>query len=250
MTETPAYLRIAADIRGKIVSGELAPGARLPSHSEIQGTYGVSSTVARTAISVLKSEGLIEGRTGSGLYVRTVQRRLVRESGQRSNRGRDDSTSPFARDSADAAQAPTWEHHSEHATAGEDVARRLRIDPGSPVMRTAYLFRSDGLPVQLSTSWEPLAITGGTDVEWPEDGAAVGVVSRMDLIGVRVDEFVEVVIGRAATPEEIRRLDLSLRGQGVLAVERTYYAAGRPVETADIVFATDRYQLQYRVPVE
>jgi hypothetical protein len=63
-------------------------------------------------------------------------------------------------------------------------------------MRTDYRFIADAAPVQLSTSWEPLSITGGTDVEWPEDGAAVGVVARMDRIGRRIDEFVERVTAR------------------------------------------------------
>jgi GntR family transcriptional regulator len=117
-------------------------------------------------------------------------------------------------------------------------------------MRTAYRFLADGEPIQLSTSWEPLAITGGTPVEWPEAGAAVGVVSRMDSIGVRVDEFVERVTARPATTQEREALGLPARGANLLAIERTYLAGGVPVETADIVFPGDRYELVYRVPVD
>jgi DNA-binding GntR family transcriptional regulator len=117
-------------------------------------------------------------------------------------------------------------------------------------MRTRYVFTADEQPIQVSTSWEPLALTGGTPVERPEDGAAVGVVARMDVIGVRISECVEKVTARSAHPYEIDALRLPLRGAYVLVVERTYLADDRPVETADIVFPGDRYELLYRFPVD
>lgn len=249
MPDVPAYLRIAADIRARIVSGELPPGARIPTHAQIEEDYGVSSTVARTAMSLLKSEGLVEGRFGSGVYVRKVQR-ITRQSTHRNTRNTSGTTSPFARDVGAAGHESRWEHLSERGAADEDIAQRLAIELGDPVLRTRYRFFAGDEPIQMSTSWEPLAITGGTPVELPEEGAAVGVVARMDVIGVHIDEFTETVVARPAFPDELTALALSLRGATVLAVERTYYAAGRPVETADIVFASDRYELQYRASVD
>jgi GntR family transcriptional regulator len=272
----PAYLRIAAGLRERIVSGELSPGSRVPTEVRLMAEHGVSRTVAKWAISVLKGEGLVEGRRGSGVYVRSP-RRLTREAHGRGLRatGAPSSppgtsppgtsppgtsppgasppgASPPARDDARAGRRGTWEHHSEHAVADERVAARLAIEPSAPVMRTAYRFLADGEPIQLSTSWEPLGITGGTPVEWPEAGAArlVGVVARMDTIGIRVDEFVERVTARPARTAEREALGLPARGGQLLAVERTYLAGGVPVETADIVFPGDRYELVYRVPVD
>jgi GntR family transcriptional regulator len=176
-------------------------------------------------------------------------RRLVRESHARDMRNPPGPTSPFARDAQRAGHEGGWEHHSEHTTAPDDIARRLAVEPGEPVMVTRYRFLADGAPIQLSRSWEPLSVTGGTPVEWPEDGAAVGVVARMDTIGVRIDECTERVTARPARPDEIDALGLPLRGSYVLVVERTYYADGRPLETADIVFPGDRYELVYRYPI-
>lgn len=244
----PAYLQIAADLRQRITSGELQPRAKLPSESALMRTYGVSNTVTKRAISVLRAEGLVEGRSGSGVYVREI-RRLVRESHGRNLR-RPGPTSPFARDAQAGGQAATWEHDTAEEQAAEAVAVRLAIEPGDPVMRTTYRYLADGHPVQLATSWEPLAITRGTPVERPEDGAAVGVVARMDHIGVRIDEFEERPSWRAGTPEEVAALGLSPRRPMVVVIQRTYYAAGRPVETADIVADADRYELVYRMPVD
>jgi len=249
-TAVPAYLKIVADLRQQIVTGELGPGAKLPSESELRRIYGVSETVTRRAIAVLKSEGLVEGRHGAGVFVRIV-RRLMRYSHGHDMRTPGVSGSLFARDAAATGHAGTWEHESRHESADDETARRLAIEPGGPVMRTRYRFLADGRPIQLSDSREPLAITAGTSVEWPEDGAAVGVVARFDLIpGVRIDVYEEQVTARSATPEEIERLDLPIRGATVLQVERTYYAAGVPVETADIVFPSDRYVLVYRMPID
>jgi GntR family transcriptional regulator len=249
MPDVPAYLRIASDLRARIAAGDLQPGARIPSETALMQRYGVSRTVAKYAINVLKGEGLVEGRQGSGVYVREV-RRLVRESHARDMRVRPGPTSPFQRDAALAGQRGSWEHHSAYGVADLEVAHRLAVDVGAPVMVTRYRFLADGLPIQLSVSYEPLALTRGTPVEWPEDGAAVGVVARFDTIGIRIDSCAERVTARSARPEEMDGLGLPLRGAYVLVIERTYHAAGRPVETADIVFPGDRYELVYRFPID
>lgn len=245
--DLPAYLRIAADLRDQIRTGQLAPGDKLPSESKLMSSYGVSNSVTKDAISLLKSEGLVEGRFGSGVYVREI-RRLVREAQGRNQRAAaaGGSTSPFARDAAASGQDPSWEHASSEVPCPADIAPRLAIEPDEPVMRTRYRYLAGGAPIQLATSYEPLAITRGTPVEQPESGAAVGVVARMDHIGVAIDECVERVITRPAYPEEIEALSLPVRGAMMMIVERTYYAGGRPVETADIAMAADRYQLVYR----
>jgi DNA-binding GntR family transcriptional regulator len=239
----PAYLRIAADLRERISSGELGPGARLPTESRLMADHGVSRTVAKWAISVLKSEGLVEGRRGSGVYVR-AERQLTREA----HRHQQDH-----RDYRDAAGEGAWEHDSAHDVADERIAARLAIEPGAAVMRTAYRLLSGGEPVQLTVSWEPLGLTGGTPVEWPEAGRAsgvAGIVARMRVIDIRVDEFVERVTARPARAGERAALALPARGGQLLAIERTHLAGGLPVETADIVLPADRYELLYRVPVE
>ncbi|QGN50012.1 GntR family transcriptional regulator [Micromonospora sp. WMMC415] len=248
MPTAPAYLRIATALRGMISGGTLRPGDKLPTEAQLRQQFGVSTTVVKAALSILQGEGLIEGRRGSGNYVRQV-RRLTRRAHGRDLRTATGPTSPFARDATAAGQRPDWEHSSEHTTATPAVAARLGIDPGDPVMRTRYRFRSDGHPIQLSESHEPLAITGGTPVEWPEEGAAVGVVARMDTIGVRIDAFEERVTTRPASPAEIEGLELTARGSHVLVIERTYYAGPLAVETADIVLGP-YYEVVYRVPVD
>jgi DNA-binding GntR family transcriptional regulator len=245
--EQPAYLRVAGDLRQKIVAGELPPHTRLPSQARIRAEYGVSDTVALEARKVLMAEGLVEGRSGSGTYVREQPvPRCVSRSGFRSL----GDSSPFRQEQADEDVKGTWQSYSEQEEAGPLVAERLRVEPGARVMRTRYLFRVEGDPVMLSTSWEPLSLTGRTPVVLPEDGplGGKGVVERMAAIDVVVDNVSEEVGSRPGLAEEMVELG-GVPGHSVLVVTRTFFAGGRPVETADIVLPADRFRVSYHMPV-
>ena len=69
-TGRPAYMQIADELRGQIRSGSLPPGTVLPSINQLCERYGVSSSVVKAAISVLRTEGLIIGQQGKGVFVR------------------------------------------------------------------------------------------------------------------------------------------------------------------------------------
>ncbi|MFE7411558.1 GntR family transcriptional regulator [Streptomyces laurentii] len=245
--DQPAYLRVASDLREKIANGALPPHARLPSQARIREEYGVSDTVALEARKVLMAEGLVEGRSGSGTYVRErpVPRPIAR-SGYRPAGG----ASPFRQEQAAEGVRGTWESTSEQEPATAETAERLGVEVGERVMRTRYVYRDGGEPMMLSTSWEPLAVTGRTPVMLPEEGplGGCGVVERMAAIDVVVDNVVEEVSARPGVAGELTALG-GVPGHVVLVIERTYYASGRAVETADVVVPADRYKLAYHLPV-
>ena len=58
-----------AKIEARIMSGELVPGARLPTQKEIADSENVSRTVVREAVARLTAQGLTVSRQGSGVYV-------------------------------------------------------------------------------------------------------------------------------------------------------------------------------------
>ncbi|MER5780166.1 GntR family transcriptional regulator [Streptomyces mobaraensis] len=144
----------------------------------------------------------------------------------------------------------TWEATSAEAPAPARIAERLGIAPGDPVLCTEYEYLADRRPVQLATSWEPLAVTGGTDVVHPERGpyARRGVRGRLAAIGVRVVQARELVGSRPATTPEAEALGCAA-GQCVTVVERTHFDGdGRAVETSDLVVRADRWRLEYVIP--
>ncbi|MCF6470717.1 winged helix-turn-helix transcriptional regulator [Nonomuraea sp. MG754425] len=69
-TGRPGYLQIADDLRTQIRTGSLAPGAALPSTAQLCQRYDVSASVVKAAISVLRTEALIVGQQGKGVFVR------------------------------------------------------------------------------------------------------------------------------------------------------------------------------------
>ncbi|MFF0184607.1 GntR family transcriptional regulator [Streptomyces sp. NPDC005244] len=61
---------IAARIRGEIAAGTFGPGDRLPGARAYAMKLGVALMTVQNAYTQLREEGLVEGRAGSGTYVR------------------------------------------------------------------------------------------------------------------------------------------------------------------------------------
>ncbi|WP_230984647.1 GntR family transcriptional regulator [Microbispora oryzae] len=242
------YLQIADDLRRRISGGELRPGGRIPSRAELTRRHGVASAIVSRAVSILVTEGLVECRQGSGAYVLPPKTRLqLSRAWYREVRG----GSPFAGDMEAQGKAPAWRTHSRMVHATADVARRLAIAEGDPVMRTVYVYTADEAPVQRAVSYEPYALTQGTPIALPEDGphAGRGVRDRMAVIGVTVTHRSEAVSARGATIEEARDLRISL-GVIVTVLRRTYFADDLPVETADILAPGDAAEFVYVLPMD
>ena len=66
------YRQIAKQIQGLISSGEFAVGSRLPAERDLATQLGFSRPSVREALIALEVEGVIEVRTGSGIYVQSL----------------------------------------------------------------------------------------------------------------------------------------------------------------------------------
>ncbi|MFK0235951.1 GntR family transcriptional regulator [Streptomyces vinaceus] len=249
MPEQPPYLRIADVLRQRIAEHVWTAGDRLPSRAQIAEECGVGENVVRRAQELLISQGVLEGRAGSGTYVAEPRRRtrVVRSSAREQPDG-----SPFRADMRALGKQGNWESRTEaKVPAPAEIAARLGIAEGDLCVRTVYEFLGDGRPVQLSTSWEPYELTGGTLVVLPEGGphAGVGVVNRMAEIGITVSHAVEQPEPRQASAEEASLLGIQ-KAALVTHIRRTYYSdQGRPVETADIVIPAALCEIVYEIPV-
>lgn len=69
-TGRPAYLQVADDLRERIRSGAMSPGDPLPSTARLTEQYGCSASVIKMAVSILRTEGLVVGQQGKGVFVR------------------------------------------------------------------------------------------------------------------------------------------------------------------------------------
>lgn len=244
----PVYQRIADDLRRRIDEGVLPVGARIPSRTELKAEYAASDQTVDRAVRVLKAAGYADGQFGRGVYVadRAPLGTLLRDTST--------VDSPFAariRAGGQSATVPAtqWDAGSSSTVAPPRIAARLGVETGAPVMCTRYEFTANRRPLQLCTSWEPLAVTADTDVVHPERGpyARRGVRGRFAAIGVQVVRAAELVGARPATTPEAGALGCAA-GQCVTVVERTHFDADdRPVETSDLVIRADQWRLEYRI---
>jgi GntR family transcriptional regulator len=69
MSEPPLWRRTRDAIVARIVDGEFAAGAMLPSEPELGAQLGVSQGTARKALSELERAGVVERRQGRGTFV-------------------------------------------------------------------------------------------------------------------------------------------------------------------------------------
>jgi DNA-binding GntR family transcriptional regulator len=74
-----AYRQVADALRDDITSGRLGPGRRIPAESYLSDEFGVSRNTIRQALTVLRTEGLIETARPTGSRVRDPQERTVVE---------------------------------------------------------------------------------------------------------------------------------------------------------------------------
>lgn len=65
----PPWMQVRDALRERIASGELAPGAMVPSIVTIHQEYGIAKTTARKVLASLRDEGLIVTTPGWGSFV-------------------------------------------------------------------------------------------------------------------------------------------------------------------------------------
>lgn len=173
----PAYLILYQQLRSDIVSGRYPFGTRLPSKRTLASDMGVSVITAEHALAMLESEGYVEPRERSGIYVTFEEQNLFTPAEDRT--GRQTSETVRAPQLALPPDGASGLHPNSHAfyPPGSDIAEKifpfasfshtmrhvlsergeniLKRSPGSgtPELKDAiagYLLRSRGIRVDPS----------------------------------------------------------------------------------------------------
>ena len=242
------YRQIADHLREAINAGEIAPGEQLPSERELMEQYDAARGTARQAISLLRSEGLIETEHGRGAFVRKrpAVRRVAHDRFLR--RHRQAGNAAYLAEMETVGRTPEVEIlEVGRATAPADAAERLDLEESASVLVRRRRYLADGFPMELATSYVPWSIAEGTQMTEANTGPG-GIYARIEERGHRLERFAEEVTARMPSPEEGKALRL-MPGVPVIGVVRTAYDSdGKPVEVCDTVMAADRYVLTYELP--
>src|SRR6059058_3341099 len=66
----PRARRVYTILRDGLLSGEFAPGAKLPSHTQLAAQFGVATLTVRHVLAHLEEEGLVSREHGRGTFAR------------------------------------------------------------------------------------------------------------------------------------------------------------------------------------
>jgi len=254
----PIQLLIADDIRTQIESGALPPGAALPAIHELAERWSCSVGSARTAITLLREQGLISGGRGKPLMVRTQHRRAIRDSA-RHQLEKDLVRRPLEE------RAPVGTSELETGTsihsvkfdctydvirATTNIADRFKIPAGAKVLRRMYqttdpdtgswLARSvSHIPVELIRSNPDLM--DASNEPWPG-----GTQHQLSTVGIEIARIVDEVTAQMPTTVDRQRWDLELLRNLRTSID----TAGRVVELSDATYPADRTLLRFTTPLQ
>lgn len=253
MSGRPQFRQLADLLRERILSGELAPGAQLPTQDVLAATHGLSITTVREAINVLRSEGHVEPVRGRGVYVRTKPLVRTLSSARYADQlahlaaGEPPGEPAFAVDHGVALADITYECDFGEVEASAVVAGLFGIEPGTLVYARHMLMRVKDRAEQIRQSWHPLDIVKGTPMADPSiQPRPGGVIAELAELGVKITSVDENVSARMPLPDEARELRV-YGGVPVFVVTRVGRADHRVVEVAEMVLPGDRIALHYRL---
>jgi GntR family transcriptional regulator len=246
----PLQVRIADDIRAKIETGELAPGEQLPTYDELAKQYLCSLTVVRRAVDLLKQQGLLITKQGTGTFVRE-RPRARRHGMDRYSRARWSSGSAIL-----IAEAAQQGHEANQlmrflgtVPAPTQVAERLEVEPGDDVHVRRRTTLIDGRPNQLADSYYTLELAEKVPAIRREDTGPGGGFARIEEAGILLARIREEIAVRMPTGPETAVLRLP-EGTPVAELVRTVHdAEGHPVEVMIAVIAGDMVSFDYDFPV-
>ncbi len=248
----PPSRTIAETIRRQIESGELPPGAQLPSERELARTYGTARNTAREAVRILSDAGLVITDHGRGNFVRP-HTTLIRLGNDRySPRHRETGLSPFLLECAKQGKTGRFEVLSiDRVQPPPEVAERLNVPAeAESVLRRENVFYADDDPVNRVTTYIPWDIAEGTGLleeEVPHQFGIHGVLEERHHVMTRIREEVST---RMPRPDETAALQLR-PGVPVLDVWHTSIDQdSEPYELTRFVMRGDMTGLLYDVPVE
>lgn len=240
----PMYQQIADVLRAQIDTGNLEPGAKLPTEAELRDEYGVSRETVRKALGLLVNEGLIISARPQGHFVRRRQPMVFRPQAEFQKRPSSPEMDAFVTEYSAEGREPRQEIEVAIVEPPADVAKRLHLEPGDLVAvrkRVRYL---DGEPFNINDSYFPLSIVRDSEIMRPED-IGRGANEVLTELGYRQVRALDELYVRMPTPDETHRLDLRPGTPVGYHVATGYTADGRPVRVAITVLPGDRHVISY-----
>ena len=224
------HATIAADLRARIRSGELQPGAPIRSEAELARSFGVSRGTVRQALSSLRADGLISGGQG--------RRTVVAKPTLAQSFDKLVSFTSWAESLGLEPSARTLELTRRAADAQD--ALELELDEGTQIFQYRRLRLLDGEPAMLEVSSfiEPV---GRLLVDCDLNHGSV--YTQLGAMGVVFDEARHRITAISADAEQAELLGVR-RHAPLLEVRRVVLDPdGRPLEASRDTYRGEEFAI-------
>lgn len=253
----PVHHRIADAIRSQIATGTLKPGDSVPSVSDLCERWSCAPGSARSALDVLKSEGLISGGRGKPATVRRQPRRIrlsmdmsqeqknlvLCPEKQRAKMGAIELTSGIS------IEQTISTHRYKTVQAAAELAQEFGIQASSELLQRTYemIDKESGNRLSWSISYIPLGLIKSnpdlldeTKEPWPG-----GHQHQLYTVGIEIDRIVRSVIAIEPTPADRQKWGME-SGVPMLCVRsRSVDTSDRVVELSDATYPADRTNIVF-----
>src|SRR5262245_41496915 len=228
---TPRYLKIAAELRERIRSGEHAAGARLSTQRQLAREFGVTLMTLRQALELLERERLIRRQHGLGTFVAApfIDSDILEHP-------------RFAADlRAQGAPVTTRLLTSRFVLGDRRVTAALGLGPRARVLQLERLRLVDGHPMSLERSF--LAAALGEELV-KADLAATPLRQALEFkLGITIERASESVSATRLGRGEASALGCPA-GVPAFESERVSFAAGGQAVVFDRVYIPgDRFRI-------
>lgn len=224
----PIYYQLQELLVGKIESGELKPGDKLPSENELAKQYSISRNTAQKAIRALVNWGLAQRIQGKGTYVcnKTVTLSIT-------------ASLSLTSEIIGLNKVP-YSHilQAKIIEASLDIAGKLGVKKDTKVYSIQRIRYVDDQPLMIQTSYIPVAYIPGLLDKNLEDKSLFGLIMRE--YGVKIDKASEMMRAVSVTEFEGKILKIPEFSPAFLLQRQTYLNDGRVLEYAKTIVRGDK----------
>jgi GntR family transcriptional regulator len=228
------YAALAAALRARVIDGEWPAGTALPAETRLAAEHGVALGTLRRALELLAEQGVIERHHGKGTFVRSglAGAPMLR----------------FFRFGAGDGEVPQSRIVSRQpAVAAAEVARRLGIARGDPVLKLQRLRSLGGQPRLVEEIWLPLPLFAPLLEIPPAEWGELLYPFLAERCGVGIARATDEISFANLTAPQARALELPAGHPGVAVTRQAYDLAGRCVELR--VTRGDAFAFHYTVTI-
>ena len=228
------FRQIADDLRERIALGDLGGSGALDSEARLGERYGASRITVRKALELLRHDGLVDSRQGSGWFATgsSFHQQLALGSFRHARSAIADAGGRTERQ----VLAFRWQPSPAAVAAALDLG-----DPEADVLFARSLRTVDGHPLDLAVEWIPGAFASRIS---RADAADPGLWRSLHREGLGISTVRQTITAGATTEDDAGPLGVT-SGVPLLLIRRLALdPEGRPIALADHRYLAHRFSLE------